>query len=49
MELLTFASTLAQNSVDYAVLGGSSKVAAIILTYPFQVGILISGVKLLIC
>ncbi|XP_048229875.1 folate transporter 1, chloroplastic isoform X3 [Ricinus communis] len=25
------------NSVDYAVLGGSSKVAAIILTYPFQV------------
>lgn len=25
------------NSVDYAVLGGSSKIAAIILTYPFQV------------
>ncbi|KAG8662751.1 folate transporter 1, chloroplastic isoform X3 [Manihot esculenta] len=25
------------NSVDYAVLGGSSKLAAIILTYPFQV------------
>ncbi|KAJ8764276.1 hypothetical protein K2173_006016 [Erythroxylum novogranatense] len=25
------------NSVDYAVLGGSSKVAAIMLTYPFQV------------
>uniref|UniRef100_A0A2P2J464 Folate transporter 1ic isoform X2 n=1 Tax=Rhizophora mucronata TaxID=61149 RepID=A0A2P2J464_RHIMU len=25
------------NSVDYAMLGGSSKVAAIILTYPFQV------------
>ncbi|XP_031260749.1 folate transporter 1, chloroplastic isoform X2 [Pistacia vera] len=25
------------NSVDYAILGGSSKVAAILLTYPFQV------------
>ncbi|KAJ6732835.1 hypothetical protein OIU74_004730 [Salix koriyanagi] len=25
------------NSVDYAILGGSSKIAAIILTYPFQV------------
>ncbi|KAJ4822990.1 Folate transporter 1, chloroplastic [Turnera subulata] len=25
------------NSIDYAVLGGSSKVAAIIVTYPFQV------------
>ncbi|XP_012072876.1 folate transporter 1, chloroplastic isoform X2 [Jatropha curcas] len=25
------------NSIDYAVLGGSSKVAAIIFTYPFQV------------
>nr|TKS02272.1 hypothetical protein D5086_0000165310 [Populus alba] len=31
------------NSVDYAVLGGSSKIAAIILTYPFQVGILVSN------
>ncbi|KAF9678262.1 hypothetical protein SADUNF_Sadunf07G0016600 [Salix dunnii] len=29
------------NSVDYAILGGSSKIAAIILTYPFQVGILV--------
>jgi hypothetical protein len=26
-----------QNSVDYAVLGATSKVAAILLTYPFQV------------
>ncbi|KAJ4723534.1 Folate transporter 1, chloroplastic [Melia azedarach] len=25
------------NSVDYAILGGSSKIAAILLTYPFQV------------
>jgi len=25
-----------QNSVDYAVLGATSKVAAILLTYPFQ-------------
>ncbi|TXG59729.1 hypothetical protein EZV62_014302 [Acer yangbiense] len=25
------------NSVDYAILGGSSKVAAILMTYPFQV------------
>ncbi|CAK7334463.1 unnamed protein product [Dovyalis caffra] len=29
------------NSVDYAILGGSSKIAAIILTYPFQVAILV--------
>jgi len=26
-----------QNSVDYAVLGATSKLAAILLTYPFQV------------
>ena len=26
-----------QNSVDYAVLGATSKIAAILITYPFQV------------
>ncbi|KAJ6420160.1 hypothetical protein OIU84_030131 [Salix udensis] len=31
------ADTQLLNSVDYAILGGSSKIAAIILTYPFQV------------
>ncbi|MBA0706999.1 hypothetical protein Golax_019081 [Gossypium laxum] len=34
-----------KNSFDYAVLGGSSKIAAILVTYPFQVCILIIGVK----
>lgn len=29
--------SLTQNSGDYAVLGGSSKIAAMLLTYPFQV------------
>ncbi|KAE8718495.1 Folate transporter 1 [Hibiscus syriacus] len=33
------------NSFDYAVLGGSSKIAAILITYPFQVCIVTSGVK----
>ncbi|GAV72209.1 LOW QUALITY PROTEIN: Mito_carr domain-containing protein, partial [Cephalotus follicularis] len=35
--LLIISSIFTQNSVDYAILGGSSKVAAILLTYPFQV------------
>ncbi|KAH1113369.1 hypothetical protein J1N35_006747 [Gossypium stocksii] len=34
---------LVKNSFDYAVLGGSSKIAAILVTYPFQVCILIIG------
>ncbi|MBA0628248.1 hypothetical protein Godav_023011, partial [Gossypium davidsonii] len=33
------------NSFDYALLGGSSKIAAILITYPFQVFIGISGVR----
>ncbi|GAV82434.1 Mito_carr domain-containing protein, partial [Cephalotus follicularis] len=35
--LLIISSIFTQNSVDFAILGGSSKVAAILLTYPFQV------------
>lgn len=35
---LVFALTfLSQDSVDYATLGASSKLAAILTTYPFQV------------
>ncbi|CAI0392449.1 unnamed protein product [Linum tenue] len=30
-------NSLMQNTVDYAVLGGSSKLSAILLTHPFQV------------
>lgn len=30
---------LLQNSVDYAILGASSKLAAILLSYPFQVSL----------
>ncbi|KAG5241157.1 folate transporter [Salix suchowensis] len=37
------ADTQLLNSVDYAILGGSSKIAAIILTYPFQLGTIFSG------
>uniref|UniRef100_A0A2P2J404 Uncharacterized protein n=1 Tax=Rhizophora mucronata TaxID=61149 RepID=A0A2P2J404_RHIMU len=37
MKIQMISDFCAQNSVDYAMLGGSSKVAAIILTYPFQV------------
>ena len=31
---------ISQDSVDYAAIGASSKLAAILMTYPFQVGIL---------
>lgn len=40
MQLLTVYK-FAQNSADYAILGGSSKIAAMLLTYPFQVDELI--------
>ncbi|KAJ4723530.1 Folate transporter 1, chloroplastic [Melia azedarach] len=35
--IVDFSSIFSQNSVDYAILGGSSKIAAILFTYPFQV------------
>lgn len=38
---------LSQDSVDYAVLGASSKLAAILMTYPFQVGIPFGAVSYL--
>jgi hypothetical protein len=39
-------SPLLQNSIDFAPIGGGSKVAAILLTYPYQVNFILIVISL---